>query len=134
LLASRASKRTFSSRATSPGCSAATVALADSPVTSEASFTSVPSSSPSRLATGAREPDSSNPTPFGRPRWATQTTFAPDPVRALIVGRLATMRPSSVMTPEPSLASGTLKSALSSTVLPAMSRSLIFFTGNSLDG
>ena len=115
LLVSPALKRTFSSRATWPSSRVATVSWADSPTVSRANATGVPSSSPRRAATGAREYRSSG-APFGRPRWAVTTTRAPASASRRMVGTLARMRPSSVMR-DPS--SGTLRSDRTSTRLPA---------------
>ena len=57
-----------------------------------------PSSSPSRAATGAREYCGSG-APLGRPRWAATITRAPASRSACSVGRLARIRPSSVIAP-----------------------------------
>ena len=90
------------------------------PATSAASGTSCPSSSLRRLATGRRDGPpaarAAKSSPFGRPRCAQISTLAPRPASAVIVGRLALIRPSSVIV-VPS--SGTLRSARSSTLLPA---------------
>src|SRR6478609_6070312 len=117
---SRGSKRTFSSNATAPSNRPATAARAESPTMSVAAATGVPSSSPSRAATGASEYSESG-APFGRPRWAVTTTRAPAPVNARRVGREARIRPSSVirLSPEDLASSGTLRSVRTSTVRPA---------------
>ena len=84
-------------------------------MTSSASFTSKPSFSERRLATGAREYFMLN-SPFGRPRWEHRITAAPLSSRYLMVGSAALMRVSSVMFL--SASSGTLKSQRTSTFLP----------------
>ena len=124
LLVSSGLKRTFSSSTTSPSFIAATLARHPRRRCPLASGTSTPSSSPRRLATGAR--DSSGTTlPFGRPRWAIRMTLAPSSRSAVIVGSAALIRPSSVIV-VPS--SGTLKSARIRTRLPLRSpRSLSVF-------
>ena len=77
---------------------------------------SSPSSSPSRAATGARENCGSG-APLGRPRWAATITRAPASRSACSVGRLARIRPSSVISPV-LLSSGTFRSARRSTRRP----------------
>ena len=114
LLVSPGLNRTFSSSATSPSPRAATVCCALSPTVSVANATGVPSSSPSRSATGFSEYLSSG-APFGRPRCAVTTTRAPASASSLIVGTLARIRPSSVIR-APS--SGTLRSERTRTRLP----------------
>ena len=118
-MVSPASKRTFSSRSSSPGFSAAALAFASPPTTSLAIATGLPSSSLRRAATGARE-NSGFTSPFGRPRWEQRMTAALWSSRYLMVGRAATMRLSEVMTPS---LSGTLKSQRTSTFLPFTSMS-----------
>ena len=114
---SRPSKRTFSSSKTCPDSRAAACFLASSPTVSFARTTSCPSSSPSRLATGARE-NSGFTCPFGRPRCAITTTFALASTRALRVGNAARIRPSSVILPS---CNGTLKSERTRTLRPVKS-------------
>src|SRR5665811_1579639 len=77
------------------------------------------SSCESRSATGRRRMLSWT-LPSGRPRWLARMTMAPWARRALIVGRAATIRLSSVILPS---ARGTLKSTRTNTRLPAASRS-----------
>src|SRR3954452_21281710 len=83
--------------------------------------TSRPSSSPRRAATGARLKRGSG-SPFGRPRWAQTTTLAPASNSCRSCGRLARIRPSSVMTLFSSgPSSGTLRSDRTRTRLPPTS-------------
>ena len=63
----------------------------------------------------------------GLPMWEQAITAAPWSSRYWMVGKAARMRLSSVMTPLPSLAIGTLKSQRSSTFLPLTSTSLTVF-------
>ena len=89
------SNRTFSSSTTSPSPSVS-AALAWSPTTSLANGTSVPSSSPSRAATGRREYAGS-----GAPSLPTEMRrhdhAAPASANARMVGNAARTRPSSVI-------------------------------------
>ena len=128
LLVSPALKRRFSSSATSPSPSPATAACACSPTVSVANATGLPSSSPSRFATGGSVYFGSG-APFGRPRCDTTVTRAPASRSALSVGRTARMRPSSVIS---SPSSGTFRSARRSTrrpATPSLRRSSSVFTG-----
>ena len=125
-LVSPGSNLVFSSSRISPGFRAAALARASGPTTSSAMMTGLPSSSLRRAATGFR--DSSGLTsPLGLPMWEQATTAAFCSSRYWMVGRAARMRLSSVMTPLPSLAMGTLKSHRSSTFLPATSMSRTVF-------
>ena len=121
---SSAWKRTFSSSTAWPGLTSAASFLASGPMTSLASFTSKPSFSERRLATGAREYFMLN-SPLGRPRCEQRMTAAPCSSRYLIVGSAALMRVSSVMFLFSSR--GTLKSQRTSTFLPETSMSSIVF-------
>src|SRR5271165_1869069 len=118
------SKRTFSSRSTSPSPSSSVSALTSSPTTAGASVTFASVSSLSRSATGAIDRRSSR-TPFGRPRWETSTSLAPRARSSSIVLSDDTIRVSSLTTTSPSgsVPSGTLKSTRTSTRLPRTSRS-----------
>src|SRR5690606_34280324 len=101
---------------------------AEGPTVSSANATGVPRSSSSRRATGRREYRGSG-SPFGRPRWATTTTFAPASASRRIVGTEARTRPSSVIR---SPSSGTLRSLRTRTRLPRRSpRSSMRFTATS---
>ncbi len=124
LLVSAGSKRTFSSRATSPSRRPAATAAADGPATSAANETGRPSSRARWPATGSSEGPpaarSAKSAPDGLPRCASTMTRAPRPASREIVGRLALTRPSSVIR-VPS--SGTLRSARSSTARPPTSSS-----------
>ena len=86
-----------------------------------------PSSSPSRAATGRSDGPpaarSSKVAPLGRPRCARMITRAPRSESLLITGRLARIRPSSVISPVPVRSSGTFRSDRSSTRRPRTSRS-----------
>src|SRR5665647_668560 len=115
-------KRRFSNRATCPSASPATTDRADSPTVSVAKATGAPSSSWSRLATGAREYLASG-APLGRPRWAHTTTRAPASLRALMVGNEARTRPSSVMVVSASC--GTFRSQRTRTRFPRRSPAAI---------
>src|SRR6202044_3216977 len=127
---SAGSKRTFSSSATSPSDSPATVAAADWPTRSVANATGEPSNSASRSATGRSDGPpsarSAKSSPLGRPRCAMTTTLAPRSASLRITGSEARMRPSSVITPLPDLSNGTFRSDLTSTRRPATSRSSMF--------
>ncbi len=129
---SPALKRRFSSTATWPSPSAATVSCAEEPTVSVAKATSWPSSSPRRPTTGRREYFSSG-SPLGRPRWEITATRAPASTSRVRVGSAARMRPSSVIV-VPS--SGTLRSARTSTRLPrsSPSESMVFSTVVLLQG
>ena len=70
------SKRRFSKSMIWPGFRAAALALASSPTTSAAKITWRPSSSLSRLATGARV-RAGLTSPLGLPRWEQAITAAP---------------------------------------------------------
>ena len=85
------------------------------PMQSGAKMTSLPSSRPSRFATGARLNFGSN-LPFGRPRWEQTMAFPPSSTTRLMVGSVERIRVSSVICSESS--SGTLKSARMMTRLP----------------
>src|SRR5680860_735874 len=114
--------RRFSSSATCPSASPATVDRADSPTVSVAKATGAPRSSWSRWATGAREYLASG-APLGLPRWAHTTTRAPASLRALMVGNEARTRPSSVMVVSASC--GTFRSQRTKTRLPRRSPAAI---------
>src|ERR1700749_4781538 len=112
------SNLTFSSSNTSPGPSAPQVRSTAPSIPPGASFTSVPSSSPSRFATGAIESAGSR-SPFGRPRCDIRTSAAPRSRSSSIVGSAARMRVSSATTHSPpSSLRGTLKSTLTRTRRP----------------
>ena len=114
-MVSPALKRTFSSRATSPGLSAATKDSAAGPTTSLGpSLTGLPKSSPKRTAQGLRLPSGSK-APSGRPRWLISTSLPPWSSTCLMLGSAARIRRSSVILPP---FKGTLKSTRMSTVLP----------------
>src|SRR6202034_3973166 len=127
---SAGSNRTFSSSATSPSASPATVAVADWPTRSVANATGEPSNSASRSATGRSDGPpsarSAKSSPLGRPRCAMTTTRAPRSASLRITGSEARMRPSSVITPLPDLSNGTFRSDLTSTRRPLTSRSSMF--------
>ena len=99
---------------------------ADPSSQSRLSGTSWPSSSDSRLATGASDSFSSNCPSVGRPRCDTSISRAPLESAWRMPGSEARMRVSSVITPS---CSGTLKSSRISTRLPARSRSVILRIG-----
>ena len=107
----------FCSRTTSPSFIFATAFFAFSPTTSSsaANTTSLPSSSESLTATGARENFSSGPF-FGLPRWEQRITLPPSFIIFLIVGKAAVILLSFVITPS---FRGTLKSQRQRTFLPA---------------
>ena len=127
LLVSAGSKRTFSKTATSSSPRLNAVSSAEGPATSVANETGRPSSSPSRAATGRSDGPpaarSSKVAPLGRPRCARTITRAPRSDSLLITGRLARIRPSSVISPVPVRSSGTFRSDRSSTRRPMTSRS-----------
>ena len=103
--------RQFSSSTSWPGCTS-------TPSTQLATTgTSRPSSSPRRLATGARESSGLKSPSVGRPRWLVTMTAAPASSAIWMQGTLARMRVSSVMLPASSC--GTLRSARMKTRLPA---------------
>ena len=81
-----------------------------------------PVSAQRRLATGVSR-ISSTTLPLGRPKWDIRITLALRSRRYLMVGTAARMRLSSVIAPVLA-SSGTLKSTLTSTLLPATSISL----------
>ena len=112
------SNRLFSSISTSPGPSSSASASTSGPTTPGARRTSVPSSSPSRAATGFI--DRSGSRPSGRPRCDTRMSFAPRLRRSSIVGNAARIRESSATSPS---ASGTSKSTRRSTRRPSTSAS-----------
>ena len=114
----------FSKSTTTPGFIAAMRDWVLGPVISVPSCTSQPSSSPNRVATGARL-SSDWATPFGRPRCAITTTLAPAARSSPIVSKLARIRPSSVITRSPvsPVASGTFRSDRTRTTFPATSKS-----------
>ncbi len=93
-----------------------TAAFAFGPTTSgsAANFTSWPSSSERRTATGAND-NSGFGSPFGLPRWEQRITLPPSPINFLIVGSAATRRFSSVIFPS---FNGTLKSQRTRTFFP----------------
>ena len=125
-LVSPGSKRVFSSSMIWPGWRAAALALASGPTTSSAMMTGLPSSWLRRTATGFKL-SSGFTSPLGLPMWEQAITAALLSSRYWMVGRAARMRLSSVMTPLPSLAMGTLKSQRSRTFLPFTSTSVTVF-------
>ena len=82
-----------------------------------------PAARPPAAATGRRPPAPRRSRPSGRPRCASMITRAPRSDSLLITGRLARIRPSSVISPVPVRSSGTFRSDRSSTRLPRTSRS-----------
>ena len=107
---------------------AATAFFAFSPTTlsSAANTTSLPRCSDSLLATGARL-SSGLGSPFGLPRCEQRMTLPPSAMSFLMVGRAATIRFSSVISP---FLSGTLKSQRTRTRLPFTLRSSTVFLFN----
>ena len=102
LLVSPGSKRRFSSSATSPSSRPATADCASSPTVSVAKRRPACRAAPRAARRPAPGRTAGSGAPLGRPRWAQTTTRAPASTSALRVGRLARIRPSSVIDREPS--------------------------------
>ena len=110
---SRLLNRRFSSKATPPGSRESITFSGTLPAGPRASTTSIPSSSDSRLRTGASRNISST-SPPGRPKWEHSITRAPRSRRYAMVGKTARIRESSDIRVVPGDI-GTLKSTRTST-------------------
>ena len=110
-------KRVFSSTATSPGRRMPTVCATTGPAISGQNMTSRPSTADTAPTTMLSD-CSELRAPLGRPKCASNSTFAPFAVSSLIVSTAARMRVSSVTAPS---CIGRLRSTRTRATLPVMS-------------